>query len=235
MVRECLTRMQQVVELHQQRAYMLFKMWPSLIIGAILRDIEMAPQFLTTITEDIPIELKATAFYIHETGTICSPTHAMLCLEVADMWKTLGHPIVNMNMSSHYWMTKGMVMKRNLGPAAEAISNIFKKEFCRQYYKVHKKWPNVLPFHGLNPHIKSCMYANKWGETATFKWDPEDFSRITLSKNIEFNYHVDTIDIVADKAIIPRRSEWVHEYDSKAFRTLHGHFPKGPPLLPRVW
>lgn len=34
-------------------------------------------------------------------------------------------------------------MKRDQDPAAAAIDNRFKKEFCRQFYKMHKKWPNV--------------------------------------------------------------------------------------------
>lgn len=72
------------------------------------------------------------------------------------------------------------------------------------------------------------MYANEWGETSSFKWDPENFSQIMLMKNFEFNYHVDTVDIISDKAIIPRKSEWIHEYDGKAFRTIHGRFPSGP-------
>lgn len=137
MVRACLRRMHDVVEHHNQKDYLLFKMWPSLVKGSILRDIELAPEFLSTITEDIPLELKNTAFFSYETGTIQSPAHAMLCLKMADMWKTMGHPIVNMNMSASNWMKKGMVMKKNLGPAAESISNMFKKEFCRQFYKVH--------------------------------------------------------------------------------------------------
>lgn len=38
--RSCLTLMMSLVIHHQQRAYALFKMWPSLVIGSILRDIE---------------------------------------------------------------------------------------------------------------------------------------------------------------------------------------------------
>lgn len=76
-------------------------MWPSLIIGSILRDIENAPDFLSTVTEDVPFDLKATPFYVQATGTIYSPIHAMLSLEIAGMWKTMGHPIIDMNRSAH--------------------------------------------------------------------------------------------------------------------------------------
>lgn len=140
----------------------------------------------------------------------------------------MGHPIVNMDLNTRNWMKKGMVMKRGLEPAAHTINNMFKKEFCRQFYKSHKKWPNLTFVGDTNPHIKACVLANEWGGRQTIKWDPEDLKNVKLEKNFEFDYHIDTIDIISDKAIIPQRSEWIHEYDSKAFRTLYGRFPVGP-------
>lgn len=138
-VRHCLKRMMDVLAHHQQQAYAIFKMWPSLVIGAILRDIEQAPDFISTITDDLSHTLKMTSFFLQETGTIQSPTHAM-----PGLWKTMGHPIVDMNLSASSWMKKGMVMKRELEPAALSINNMFKKEYCRQFNKTHK---NGLMYH----------------------------------------------------------------------------------------
>lgn len=39
---------------------------------------------------------------------------------------------------------------------------------------------------------------------------------------------MDTIEIISYKAIIPKLTEWIHENDGKAFRTIHGRFPSGP-------
>ncbi|CAH0730334.1 unnamed protein product, partial [Brenthis ino] len=80
----------------------------------------------------------------------------------------------------------------------------------------------------MNPLISACHQANEWGETATYKWDPEDFEGVSLLKTFEFNFYIDTIDIKSDKAIILRKNEWIHEYDGKAFRTKYGRFPVGP-------
>lgn len=226
--RRCLETMMQLVREHQQRAYSMFKMWPSLVIGSILRDIEFSPDFLETITEDVDPLLKRTPFFTQETRPVTSPTNAMLRLEVTGLWKTMGHPVINVDASAACWMSKGMVMKRGLEPAARSINNMFKKEFCRQYYKTHKKWPNISLSPGSHPHIAACYNSNEWGETSTQRWSPDDFEGVTLLKNFEFNYHIDSIDIISDKAIIPRLSEWIYEYDSKAFRTLHGRFPVGP-------
>lgn len=121
-------------------------------------------------------------------------------------------------------------MKGGLEPAAQSINYMFKKEFCRQFFKARKRWPNVELDTGVNSHIRSCIHANEWGETASFKWDPQDFLHVKLTKNFEFNYHVDTIDIIADKSIIPRLSERIsYEFDNKAFRTLYSRFPTGLP------
>lgn len=159
----------------------------------------------------------------------------MLKLELAGLWKTMGQPIVNMDNSTKNWFKKGTVLKRGLEPAATQINNMFKKEFFRQYYKTHKKWPNVTLSQTVNPQVPTCLHANESGETATHKWSPEDFDGVTLLKNFEFDYHIDTIDIISDKAIIPCKSEWIHEYDTKAFRTRHGHMPQGPPSSTKVW
>lgn len=141
---------------------------------------------------------------------------------MAGLWKVLGHPIVDMTASTATWFRKGTVMKLGLERAATGINNMFVKEFCRQYYKTHKKWPNLTM-------TEMCYLANEWGETSTYKWDPDDFKGVILGKNFEFNFQLDTIDIISDKSIIPRRSEWIHEYDVKAFRTVRGKFPQGPP------
>lgn len=227
-VGRCLRNMVNLLADHQQKTYTLLKMWPSLVIGSILRDLESSPDFLITITKDLDPILKRSSFYIDEVATILGPTHAMMRLELAGLWKTMGHPIVDMDASTSNWVKKGTILKRGLEPAAELIDNMFKKEFCRQFYKTHKKWPNLTMREETPDHIKACYHSNEWGETTTLKWDPEDFKHVTLLKCFEFNYHIDAIDIISDKAIIPRLPEWIHEYDTKAFRTLHGHFPRGP-------
>ncbi|CAG4938078.1 unnamed protein product [Parnassius apollo] len=162
-VRECLDRMRFMLVQHVQLAYKLLKMWPSLAIGAILRDLEHSDEFLKTITQDLPFSLKATDFYKHEVSTIMGPTHAMISLDIIGLWKTMGHPIVDMDETTKSWMNKGLVMKQDLGEAAEDICNMFKKEFCRQFYKSHNKWPAVSLGFKLNPHIRTCILENEWG------------------------------------------------------------------------
>lgn len=133
-----------------------------------------------TITQDLARELKQTTFYRLAVATVTDPTHAMLRLELAGLWKTLGHPIIDMDQSTRSWFQKGTVLKPGLEPAAIHINNMFKKEFCRQFYKTHKRWPNVNINSMPNPQILACIHANEWGETSSHKWSPEDFEGIDL-------------------------------------------------------
>lgn len=98
--RLCLNRIIDLLAGHQQKTYTLLKMWPSLVIGSILRDLEDSPDFLNTIVKDLPLELKTTPFFLAETETVTCPIHAMLKLELAGLWKTMGHLIVNMNITT---------------------------------------------------------------------------------------------------------------------------------------
>ncbi|CAH0703342.1 unnamed protein product [Spodoptera exigua] len=132
-VDRCLLGLRTLLATHGQQSYTLMKIWPSLVIGAILRGLEDSEEFLTTITSNLPHYLKIPLFYTSTTVTVTDPTHAMLKLELTGLWKTMGHPIVNMDNSTRSWFTKGTVLKRGLEPAAEQINNMFKKEFCRQY------------------------------------------------------------------------------------------------------
>lgn len=83
--RLCFPRMMDLLSNFQQRAYTLFKMWPSLVIGSILRDIEFSTEFLTTITVGLAHDLKTTPFFLAEVKTSVSPTHDMLRPETAGL------------------------------------------------------------------------------------------------------------------------------------------------------
>ncbi|CAK9304995.1 unnamed protein product [Gordionus sp. m RMFG-2023] len=45
---------------------------------------------------------------------------------------------------------------------------------------------------------------------------------------MDFDYHIHIADLLADKAIIPSKSEWIHEFDHQAHRSMYGYFPVGP-------
>lgn len=112
----------EVLREHGQLTYKLCKMWPSLVIGAILRDLEGSPSFLHTITEDVAWSLKRTRLYSTLIGTVTCAQNAMMRLELAGLWKTMGHPVIDMNKSTANWCRKGTTMKLGLRePANKSI------------------------------------------------------------------------------------------------------------------
>lgn len=52
------------------------------------------------------------------------------------------------------------------------------------------------------------------GETQTLRWNPEDFVGVTLLDFFSFN-HIDTVDIISEKAVIPKYTEWIYDDDTK--------------------
>jgi len=133
-----------------------------------------------------------------------------------------------MDRSVATWLRKGAAMKNPVNPIAKQLVWAFRLEFCRQYYKQKRRWPSMT-MTNVPQKIKINYINNTWDEKPQAPWSPEDFSGMIFEKNLDFDYHIDTSDLLSDKAIIPEKAQWVHEYDKQAHRTHHGFFPRGPP------
>ncbi|KAJ2954234.1 hypothetical protein O0L34_g2479 [Tuta absoluta] len=204
-------------------------MWPSLVISAVLKDLENNTRFWDTMHEDDLGPLLTTPLYHLITRSIITKYDAMCRLELSGLWKIFGHPIVDSVRSAATWMGKGLLLKQGLAEAADLIANGFKLEFCRQYYKTHGKWPNLDRSSITDPDVMQCYISRTWGETPTRKWTPLMFTGVKFLQTFNFYFQVDAIDVIADKSIIPKSTEWIYEFDRKAHRTDHGYFPSGPP------
>ncbi|QPB73978.1 RdRp [Hymenopteran orino-related virus OKIAV85] len=214
--------------LYKREAYKIFKLWPSLTISCILRDLELRDSFHTTVTGDLEW-VKHTQFYKMLTRTMCTNTQAMLSLEISGLWKCFGHPDIDMNSSVATWIKKGSAGKSIDRHTAHLVAWALRLEFCRQYYKDKKRWPLATLETSTPQKVVYCYRNNLWTETADNPWKPEDFQHVILQKNLDFDYHVDIADLLADKSIIPSKEQWIHEYDKQAHRTKYGYFPRGPP------
>lgn len=210
------------------RAYGLLKLWPSLVISSILRDTESKLTFHKALVKEVT-QYHGTKLFEIMTRRIPTNQAAHLALEMSGLWKCFGHPDINMDTSVAAWIRKGAAGKTGLDSAAHAISNAFRLEFCRQYYKTHHKWPTVRVDQSVPGQIKTNLYNNTWEERPRDPWTPEDFAGIRFEKNLDFNYHIDVADLLSDKSIIPELGQWIYEYDQQAHRTHHGFFPTGPP------
>lgn len=212
----------------ESQAYALIKLWPSLVISCVLRDTENKDEFYHALTNTLTI-YKNSAFYKLATRAICTDVCAHMVLELTGLWKCFGHPDINMDQSVRTWIRKGLASKGACKPIAQTLVWTFRLEFCRQYYRRHKRWPVVRLSSATPIKIKRDYLNNQWSEKPVAPWHSEEFEHVFLEKNLDFDYHVDMTDLLSDKSIIPSRQQWIHEYDKQAYRTKWGRFPQGPP------
>ncbi|AYW51538.1 L polymerase RdRp [Formica fusca virus 1] len=209
-------------------AYTLIKLWPSLVISCILRDTENKIDFYHTLQESL-LTYTTCTFYQLATRSICTDICAHMSLELTGLWKCFGHPNVNMSKSVKTWVRKGSSFKGTCKPIADILVWTFRLEFCRQYYRRHKRWP-VVRMSIYTPYkIRRDYLNNQWSEKPSTPWRPEEFEHVFMEKNLDFDYHIDMTDLLSDKSIIPSREQWIHEFDKQAHRTIWGRFPSGPP------
>lgn len=136
-----------------------------------------------------------------------------------------------MDSSVKTWIKKGAAGKGECKAMASLLVNTLRLEFCRQYYKQHKRWPILHIDHRAPIKIAKNYINNTWNETSSNPWTPEDFEHITLRKNLDFDYHIDTSDLLSDKSIIPG----FIQYDKQAHRTNYEFFSRGlPPVSKSV-
>ncbi|QMP82162.1 RNA-dependent RNA polymerase [Hymenopteran orino-related virus OKIAV87] len=210
------------------QAYELIKLWPSLVIGSILRDQENKPSFIAALTSENQHHAETQLFKI-QTRTVTTQFMAMMQLELAGLWKCFGHPNIDMDKSTKAWVDKGTVMRADVRVMAPLLAWAFRLEFCRQYYRDKHKWPEVEVLPTAPNFIQHSYHNNLWTEKPDVPWRPEDFQDVRLRHTLTFDYHVDTSDLISDKSIIPARDQWIHEYDKQAHKTKYGYFPRGPP------
>lgn len=152
---------------------------------------------------------------------MCSDTQVHMSLELSGLCKCFGHPDIDMDASVRTWIKKGAACKDSCKDIANLLTWTFRLEFCRQYYKRHKRWPVVTVELEAPYKIRKNYLNNLWDERATASWCPENFQHIVLDKNLDFDYHVDISDLLSDKSIIPERAQWIHKYDHRTRPTAH--------------
>ncbi len=211
-----------------QDFYKLTAVLPSLAVGCNLRDRENNPGFLKAILKDLPESVKGSAFFFDLIQPQTTRSSVHLRLEMSGMWKVFCHPNILMDESVRGWCKKGTEAKPGLARKGEHLRRVFVQTFSRQYFKVHHKWPKVKFTGPVPPIVKRSIDRQKWYENEVHAWPSSYFENITFDKTFEFDYHVDSSDLLSDKSIVPELDQWIHEYDRQAHRTLYGRWPEGP-------
>lgn len=161
--------------------YNLMKAWSSLTIASILRDMEGNPSFMNTLLEGLATQ-RSTPLLQYTTKKIESDEHAMFRLEMSGLCKIYGHSIVYVRESAKEWAKKGMLLKTGLEDMGKTLANMFKLEFCRNYFREMGHWPKLRTSVETPSKIKESHNSGRWDENPVSPWSPDDFDSITFKK-----------------------------------------------------
>ncbi|AGJ74903.1 viral polymerase [Canary bornavirus 2] len=102
----------------------------------------------------------------------------------------------------------------------EDLLTMFKAEFIKGYISKHAKWPPVMLSHRAQRSLHNARELGRWSPAFDRNW--RIFSEITILKIAELDLDPDFNDIISDKAIINTKQDWPFEYNSAAYRKIHG-------------
>ncbi|QFG01733.1 L protein [Jeremy Point nyavirus] len=212
-----------------EEIYSVMKCLPSLAIGAVLKhtELKIPSSFLETVLEDLPASSKLTALF---STKILSTEDAHIRLELSGLWKTMGHPFINVTSSVEELRKKGT--SPAVPTAAEGgrdLAAFFRKYWCSAYYKKHKRWPPIENWHEMPAYLRTEYLNNTWGEAGFNSWSYKDFAAISFQPHLDFDYTIDTSELLSDKAMIHSRSQWGYTYNPTAHKLLYGKQMSRPP------
>jgi hypothetical protein len=148
------------------------------------------------------------------------PDHAKLLLELTGMCKCFGHPklsiLEGLEKVRKYAFENKEINEKNVKDAV----GMFVWNWGNAYYKLHKVYPfiNVPDSHPLKDKIQSNLPIH-YDEITSFSigiWADVDFDNV-----LEFDYSVDTLDLLKDSSLCSTRPNWYQDYDHCAFMNLH--------------
>ncbi|AGJ74924.2 RNA-dependent RNA polymerase [Canary bornavirus 3] len=102
----------------------------------------------------------------------------------------------------------------------EELLTMFKAEFIKGYISKHAKWPPVLLSNKAQRSLHNARELGKWSPSFDRNW--KMFSEVTILKIAELDLDPDFNDVISDKAIINSKQDWPFEYNSAAYRKIHG-------------
>ncbi|VVC42608.1 Mononegavirales RNA-directed RNA polymerase catalytic domain [Cinara cedri] len=137
-VSECISQGAAYSQLYPVEVYDLMKMWPSICIDAVLRDVEGYNVFYEAIRPKIS---HPDHIFVQRMITPKLKTEDIhICLELSGLGKIFGHPIIDMEESISSWIGKGTVLKLDKRKMGRLCSQMFKFVLCRRYYEERNRW-----------------------------------------------------------------------------------------------
>lgn len=101
------------------------------------------------------------------------------------------------------------------------LTGMFKKLFCLEFFNRNHKWP---PFKSVGDKVIRKHYLNnKWLNPQDEKMILlSDWDSFTFDKTFEYDYTIDTTELLKDSALATEYNNWGASYDKCAFNFLYG-------------
>ncbi|UZH25300.1 RNA-directed RNA polymerase [Nyavirus gerbillisci] len=201
--------------------YAIMKCLPSIAIGAVLKhtELKIESKFLETVIEDLPGDSLLLNLF---SRPVISLEEAHIRLELSGLWKTMGHPFINVESSVDELRKKGT---SPAVPTAEEGGNdlaaFFRKYWCHAFCKKNHRWPPIENPEVFPPHILLCYQKGTWEEPHHGAWHHGIWRDIVFQPHLDFDYSIDTSDLLSDRAMIHSRSQWVYTFNPVAFHLLY--------------
>ena len=185
--------------------------------------------FQTVISELPSCPLVTLCHSINETVEECE---RFLCASTIS--KCFTYPVADVDQSVDNVVSKSGVYNPDTRAGVIALGP-FRKLFCRSYVRKHKCWPSVRVTGHVSSVILGAIERSCWDEVPSMPWPSSDFLNIEIQQCLDFDWQVDVLSALDDKAISGPLSSWAREYDSRYHRLRYGHgVNRGPPSEKRL-
>ena len=194
--------------------YKSLKDWHPAALSIILRsDFDLVNGLeAATLTKMIPSYLKTRL-------TNLTLDKCLREIDLAGMNKCFTIPIIDISASVAVCL-EAFIPRSNLSPDRDA-SNFIKLCIMKEYYKQHCVWP---PITGGSKKIKTHQRENSWpGGQDKFKL--KDFNTVIIGKILDFDFKIDTSELLRDKSCCPGLSNWTSEFDRRYYHSKHSTAP----------
>lgn len=138
-------------------------------------------------------------------------------LEMTGIIKHFGHPCLKVE--------EGFETVREFGTEKVHIDNvlvqkgvsIFKRDFIKNYFDTKSRWP---PLKNYSPEFKKSYESNLYPEKQ-YESNYELWAKVEFEKMFDYDYSVDTTELLKDSSSAQLYSQWFYYYDNCAFKKLY--------------
>lgn len=236
-IKKTISVIDEIQEILGIKIYKVLKTWESLVIGLIIKDERKDMGFVdlyNTAIEDITEALGSHQYLLPKIINQLTLSHLpkdnihnFMRLELTGLCKHFGHPQIRIERLFAAVKKIGTEVKDiNPRDVAELVS-FSRKIFCQRYFYRHNHWPSGdYPKELKDKYVARARWVSDADEK---KIDLAIWGLIKFKKVFNYDYFVDTTEILKDSAMSPDYNAWWTMYDQCAFKIRYG---KAPDLHP---